>query len=110
MHHRAREVERDDARAGVAPGEARYRVNLLKQRGQFLLGQPLSLPGEAITVRVRDGKMLTSDGPFVETKEMLAGFYLIEAADDEEAVRIAARIPPAREGTIEVRPVRALEV
>jgi hypothetical protein len=77
---------------------------LLKERGQFVLGQPLSLPGEAITVRVRDGKMLTSDGPFVETKEMLAGFVLLDARDLNEAIQIAANHPFARMGFIEVRP------
>ena len=77
---------------------------LLKERGHFILGQPLSLPGEAITVRVRDGRMLTSDGPFAETKEMLAGFVLLEARDLDEAIQIAAGDPFARMGFIEVRP------
>ncbi len=62
----------------------------------------------ATTVRVRNGKMSVTDGPFAETKEQLAGFYLVEAADLNEAIQLASKIPPARVGTIEVRPVRQL--
>jgi hypothetical protein len=64
----------------------------------------------ATTVRVRNGKVAVTDGPFAETKEQLAGFYLIEARDLNEAIQAAAKIPPAREGSIEVRPVRQLDV
>jgi len=64
----------------------------------------------AATVRVRGGKVSVTDGPFAETKEQLAGFYLIEARDLNEAIRVASKIPPAREGSIEVRPVRELMV
>ncbi|MEX1056612.1 MAG: YciI family protein, partial [Natronospirillum sp.] len=60
------------------------------------------------TVRVRDGEVLMSDGPFAETKEQLAGFYLLDAVDLNEALQLASRIPPARLGSIEVRPVREL--
>jgi hypothetical protein len=63
----------------------------------------------ATTVRSQDGKAIVLDGPFAETKEQLAGFYLIEAADLNEAIQIASKIPPAREGSVEVRPVRALQ-
>lgn len=63
----------------------------------------------ATTVRVRNGKTSLTDGPFAETKEQLAGFYLVEAQDLNEAIRIAERIPPARVGSIEVRPVRQLD-
>lgn len=59
-------------------------------------------------MRVRNGRVSTTDGPFAETKEQLAGFYLIEAGDLDEAIQLAAKIPPAREGRIEVRPVREL--
>jgi hypothetical protein len=59
-------------------------------------------------VRVRSGKLTVTDGPFAETKEQLAGFYMIEAKDLNEAIQIAARIPPARVGSVEVRPVRQL--
>ena len=63
----------------------------------------------ATTVRVRNGRMSITDGPFAETKEQLAGFYLIEARDLNDAIQQAAKIPPAREGSIEVRPVRQLD-
>ncbi len=62
----------------------------------------------ATTVRVRNGKVSVTDGPFAETKEQLAGFYLIEAKDLNEAIQLAARIPPARVGSIEVRPIRPI--
>ncbi|HCJ65505.1 MAG TPA: dehydrogenase, partial [Alcanivorax sp.] len=62
------------------------------------------------TVRVRDGKTSVTDGPFAETKEQLTGFYLVDARDLNEAIRIAENIPPARVGSIEVRPVRELQV
>ena len=62
----------------------------------------------ATTVRVRNGKITTTDGPFAETKEQLAGFYAIEAQDLDEAIAFASRIPPARYGTIEIRPLRTL--
>ncbi|MGH6960101.1 MAG: YciI family protein, partial [Dongiaceae bacterium] len=62
------------------------------------------------TVRVRNGKAAITDGPFAETKEQLGGFYLIEAANLDEATQLAAKIPPARVGSIEVRPIRELEV
>jgi hypothetical protein len=62
----------------------------------------------AATVRLRNGKVSVTDGPFAETKEQLAGFYLVEARDLNQAIQIASKIPPAREGSIEVRPVRQL--
>ena len=65
-------------------------------------------PDTARTIRVRHGKVTTTDGPFAETKEQLGGFFLIEAKDLDEACEIASRFPPARIGTIEVRPVREL--
>src|SRR5262249_49729492 len=68
-------------------------------------GHDLQPTTKAKTVRVRDGKPLATDGPFAETKEQLAGYYLVEANDAEEATRIAARIPGARYGSIEVRPI-----
>lgn len=72
--------------------------------GHKVLGQPLNLPSSAKTVRVRDGQVTATDGPFMETKEMLGGFILIEAADMDEALAVAARIPFAQLGHIEVRP------
>ncbi|MEO8878123.1 MAG: YciI family protein [Polyangiaceae bacterium] len=77
----------------------------MKANGTMLMGVPLNLPQEAITVQVRDGKMSTTDGPFMETKEMLGGLILIEARDLNDAIRIASGIPHARLGHIEIRPV-----
>ena len=77
----------------------------LKASGHFVMGQALALSSDAITLQVRDGKMSTTDGPFMETKEMLGGFVMIEARDLNEAVRLAAGIPFAKLGHIEVRPV-----
>ncbi len=68
-------------------------------------GHALQPTHTAATVRVRDGKMLSTDGPFAETKEQLGGFYLVEARDRDEAIKIAAKIPGARFGSIEVRPI-----
>ena len=77
----------------------------------FLLAAEALQPVEtATTVRVRHGKVSITDGPFVETKEQLAGFYLIEARDLNDAIQVAAKIPPAREGSVEVRPVRELSL
>ena len=81
----------------------------LRKKGRLLSAEPLFPVNTAKTVRVRDGRTSITDGPFAETKEQLAGFYLLEAANEEEALRMAATIPPAREGSIEVRPVRELE-
>jgi hypothetical protein len=78
------------------------------QSGHRLGGEALEPTHTATTVRVRDGKVTTTDGPFAETKEQLAGFYAIEARDLDEALAVAAKIPPARYGSIEVRPLRTL--
>jgi hypothetical protein len=80
----------------------------IKESGHYLGCNRLLPPNAAITVRVRNGKVTTTDGPFAETKEQLAGFYLIEARDLNDAIQVASKIPPAREGSIEVRPVRQL--
>jgi hypothetical protein len=77
----------------------------LNARGQYLGASPLQPVATAASVRVRDGKRLVTDGPFAETREQLGGFFLIEAKDLNEAISIAARIPGARKGTVEVRPV-----
>jgi hypothetical protein len=79
-----------------------------RKRGMLLAAEPLHPIDTATTVRVRNGKVSVTDGPFAETKEQLAGFYLIEARDLNEASQSASKIPPAREGSIEVRPVREL--
>jgi hypothetical protein len=73
--------------------------------GQFVACAPLHPTATATSVRVRDGRRLVTDGPFAETREQLGGFFLVEAADLDEAIALAARIPMARRGTVEVRPV-----
>ena len=80
----------------------------LRKDGRCLASEALEPVRTARTVRVRQGKVSITDGPFTETKECLAGFYLIEAADLNDAIQIASQIPPARVGSIEVRPVREL--
>ncbi len=77
----------------------------LQSRGQFVSGSQLQPIATATSVRVRDGKELVTDGPFAETHEQLGGYFLIEAKNLDEATSIAARIPSARTGTIEVRPL-----
>ncbi|MCK1392758.1 YciI family protein [Bradyrhizobium sp. 1] len=75
------------------------------QSGHFKAGDGLQPTTTATTVRVREGKTLTTDGPFAETREQLGGYYLVEAKDLDAAIELAARIPGARDGSIEVRPV-----
>jgi len=77
----------------------------IKQSGHYILGQRLQPVHTATTVRVRNGKMSTTDGPFAETKEQLGGFFMIEARDLNDAIQIASRVPSARYGSIEVRPI-----
>ena len=77
----------------------------IQKSGKLILGQGLAPTHSATTVRVRDGKTLTTDGPFAETKEQLGGVYIVEAKDLDDAIRVAASIPSARIGSIEVRPV-----
>ena len=81
----------------------------LRESGKLLGGEPLHPVATATTVRLRNGKVSVTDGPFAETKEQLAGFYMIDAQDLDEAIQIAAKIPPARTGSLEVRPVRELD-
>lgn len=80
----------------------------IRKSGHCLASEALQSVQTATTVRVRNGKMSITDGPFAETKEQLAGFYMIEARDLNEAIQIASKIPPARVGSIEVRPVRPI--
>jgi hypothetical protein len=80
----------------------------LRKSGHCIASEALEPVQTATTVRVRNGKVAITDGPFAETKEQLAGFYLVEAKNLDEALQIAAKIPPARVGSIEVRPVRQL--
>lgn len=79
------------------------------QSGNFAAGDALEPIATATSVRVRDGKTLVTDGPFAETKEQLGGYYLIKADDLDAAIAIAARIPTATHGTIEVRPIKVYE-
>jgi len=77
----------------------------LNSSGQYLDASPLHPVSTATSVRVREGKRLVTDGPFAETREQLGGYYLIDASDLDEAIRIAERIPPVKFGTVEIRPV-----
>jgi len=86
-------------------GEYREFSKQISESGHMTGGSQLQPPSTATTVRIRDGKRLVHDGPFAETREVLGGYYLIEAKDLDEAIGIAARIPSARVGTIEVRPL-----
>ncbi|HET7097771.1 MAG TPA: YciI family protein [Casimicrobiaceae bacterium] len=96
----------------MSEGEARKHfadyadfTTAIRKSGHYLGCNRLQPPGTAVTVRVRNGKVTTTDGPFAETKEQLGGYYLIEARDRAEAVRIASRIPGGWIGSVEVRPV-----
>lgn len=82
----------------------------IEESGHLLVGQALQGVDTATTVRVRAGRTSVVDGPFAETKEQLAGFYLIDARDLDEAIALASRIPPARIGSIEIRPARELNL
>lgn len=77
----------------------------LHSNGQYVSANPLHPTSTATSIRVRDGKRLVTDGPFAETREQLGGYFLIDAKDLDEAIGIAARIPMARKGTVEIRPV-----
>jgi hypothetical protein len=80
----------------------------LNARGQYVTASPLMPVAAATSVRIREGKRLVTDGPFAETREQLGGYFMIEANDLDEAIAIAAKIPGARKGTVEVRPVLEL--
>ena len=81
----------------------------LSARKQYLDASPLHPVATATSVRIRDGKRLITDGPFAETREQLGGYYLVEANNLDEAISIAERIPPARVGTVEIRPVLEIQ-
>lgn len=98
--HALTETEREDCFQ-----ESARLAHQINEAGQFLATAPLQLTSTATSVRVRDGKRLVTDGPFAETREQLGGYFLIDAQDRDEALDIAARIPGARWGTVEVRPV-----
>jgi hypothetical protein len=94
------EAERKDCYA-----ESTQLAHDLKSNGKYLSANPLHPTAMATSIRVRDGKRLVTDGPFAETREQLGGYFLVDAKDLDEAIAVAARIPMARKGTVEVRPV-----
>jgi hypothetical protein len=98
--HALSETEREACYA-----ESTQLAHQLKSSGQYLAANPLHPTSMATSVRVRDGKRFVTDGPFAETREQLGGYFLIDAKDLDEAIGIAARIPMARKGTVEIRPV-----
>jgi hypothetical protein len=98
-------AKNDAATSQKMLGEYQSFTQSIIQSGNFKAGDRLQPTTTATTVRVRDGKTLTTDGPFAETREQLAGYYMVDAKDLDGAIAIAARIPGARIGSIEVRPV-----
>jgi hypothetical protein len=94
------ETERKDCNV-----ESTQLAHQLHSNGQYIAANPLHPTSMATSVRARDGKRLVTDGPFMETKEQLAGYFLINAQDLNEAIRIATQVPGARIGTVEVRPL-----
>jgi hypothetical protein len=94
-----------DAERERCYAESTQFAHTLKSNGQFLSTSPLQPVSAATSVRVRDGKPLVTDGPFAETREQLGGFFMVDAKNLDEAIGIAARIPGARKGTVEIRPV-----
>jgi hypothetical protein len=107
----------DESKRGTMPkeqlnaihGEYGAFTEAIKKSGQFIGGEGLQPTQTATTVRIRQGKISTTDGPFAETKEQLGGFYLINATDLNEAIQVASRIPSARTGSIEVRPIMVFD-
>lgn len=94
-----------EAEANAVMGEYFAFTDTYRESGHVLAGDALQPTATATTVRVRTGKISTTDGPFAETREQLGGYYLLEAKDLNEAIQIAAKIPAARSGSIEVRPI-----
>jgi hypothetical protein len=94
-----------DAERGKVMGEYHAFTESIVKSGNYRAGEALEATSKATTVRLRDGKAMITDGPFAETREQLGGFYLVEAKDLDEATAMAARIPSARIGSIEVRPI-----
>lgn len=86
-------------------GESLQLVDEIRKRGQYLAANPLQPTAMATSVRVRDGRRSVTDGPFAETREQLGGYFLIEANHLDEAIAVAERVPMARKGTVEIRPV-----
>jgi hypothetical protein len=107
--------EADAAKMTPTEGQAVFQgymefTQWLQQSGKSKGGDALERTANATTVRVRNGKTTTTDGPFAETKEQLGGFYLVDAKDLDDAIAIAARIPGAKHGCIEVRPIQKFDM
>jgi hypothetical protein len=94
-----------EAERQLCYGESTDLAHQLKAKGQYLAASPLQPVATATSVRVREGKRTVTDGPFAETREQLGGFFMIEAKDLDAAIAVAGKIPAARKGTIEIRPV-----
>ena len=116
MHHMLLIYDSENALGSLSEGESEQMLKdygaftqELIDRGALVSANRLRPTGTATTVRVRDGETLSTDGPFAETKEQLGGYYLIEARDLDEAMAIAAKIPSARLGSIEVRPIQKFD-
>src|SRR5690349_22985801 len=108
------EREKDWENVSPADGEAIMNEYFaftadIQKNGKYVAGEALQPTQTATTVRVRNGKVATTDGPFAETKEQLGGFYLINATDLNEAIQVASHIPSARTGSVEVRPIRVFD-
>ena len=102
------ETTRTESEREECIAESTQLIHDLQSKKQYVGAAPLQPVSTATSVRVRDGKRLVTDGPFAETREQLGGFFLIEARDLDEAIDIAARIPAARKGTVEIRPILEL--
>jgi hypothetical protein len=98
-------VKLSDKERGKVYGEYGTFTEEIVKSGNFKVGEELAPTNTATTVRVRNGKTQVTDGPFAETREQLGGFYLVEAANLDQAIQIAGRIPSARDGSIEIRPL-----
>ena len=105
----AKMANMSEADANAFMGEYFAFTEDIKKSGHYLGGNALQPVNTGTSVRVRSGKMSTTDGPFAETKEQLGGYYLIEAKDLNDALQVASRIPSAKLGTVEVRPIQEFE-
>jgi hypothetical protein len=101
----AESAAQDPTARGIMMADYGAFTKAIVESGHFKAGDALQPTSTATTVQVREGKTLTTDGPFAETREQLGGYYLVEAKDLDEAIEIAARIPGAKMGSIEIRPV-----
>lgn len=103
IYHEEKSLGEEERQACYA--ESLQLVDDIQKRGQYLGANPLHPTATATSVRVRNGKRSVTDGPFAETREQLGGYFLIEAGNLDEAIAVAERIPMARKGTVEIRPV-----